>query len=218
MTTSAEALARLKDGNRRFAEGRCVAPDRDAGRRLRTAEAGQHPFAVIVGCADSRVPVEIVLDAGIGDLFVVRLAGQVCGIDAIGSVEYAVGHLGAPLVVVLGHTRCGAVTAAATDAASAGCVAPLVDAIRPAVEKARRDHPDRSGADLIADAVVANVWQTVETLMIRSGVIWERVQSGRVQVHGALYSLETGEIQWLGERPRGGRRGGDPDEIASRGA
>ncbi|MCY3019290.1 MAG: carbonic anhydrase, partial [Planctomycetota bacterium] len=125
-----EALARLKNGNARFADGQPRNPHRNAARRDETVRQGQRPMATVIACSDSRVPVEILLDQGIGDIFAVRVAGNVCNTDEIGSAEYGVDHLGTPLLVVMGHSLCGAVTAVATNAALHGHIAALVEPIK----------------------------------------------------------------------------------------
>ncbi len=195
-----DALRTLREGNARFVTQRPLHPNAGAGRLTETAK-GQHPFAAIVSCADSRVPAELVFDRGIGDLFVVRVAGNVCGATEIGSVEYAVKHLGAPLVVVMGHTQCGAVAAAAEGGAAPGSLPAIVDLIRPAVARARSDHPDLKQEALLASAIRENVWQGVTDLLTKSPILREAVASGKVQVVGALYSIESGRVEWLGPLP-----------------
>ncbi len=197
--TADQALTALREGNTRYQSGQPSHPRADQTRMKETGQGGQHPVATIVSCSDSRVPVEILFDQGIGDVFVVRVAGNVCGVDEIGSAEYAVDHLGTPLVVVLGHAQCGAVTAAATDAPLHGSIRGLVDKIRPAVEKAQKDQPDLHGKDLVRAAIEANVWQSIEDLLKHSAAIRERVRAGKLKVLGAIYDLETGEVRWLGE-------------------
>ena len=111
-----QAMERLREGNARFQSAKSIHPDLGPARLRQTAEEGQHPFATILTCSDSRVPPELVFDQGVGDIFVVRVAGNVCGEDEAGTIEYGADHLKTPLLVVLGHSRCGAVTAVATDA------------------------------------------------------------------------------------------------------
>lgn len=186
------ALNRLKEGNRRFASGKTSSPRRGKDQRNLVAMA-QLPFAIVVGCADSRVPPEIVFDQGLGDLFVVRVAGNVLDDAAIGSIEYAVEHLGVRLIVVLGHDRCGAVDAACKGGNPGGHVGSLVQAIRPAVEAARR----HKGDDLLAAAVKANVQRVVDQLKGSWPVLGPEVREGKVSVAGGIYDLETGVVGFI---------------------
>lgn len=186
------AMERLKDGNRRYAEGKPSSPRRNKEQRTLVAKA-QLPFAIVVSCSDSRVPPEIVFDQGLGDLFVVRVAGQVLDDPSVGSVEYAVEHLGARLIVVLGHERCGAVDAACKGVDPGAHVGSLVAAIRPAVEVARR----RKGDNLLADAVKANVQRVVDQLKGSWPVLGPDVREGRLSVVGGIYDLETGLVEFL---------------------
>ena len=199
--SGAEVFARLKSGNERFVAGAATHPHEDAARRAATAHDGQKPIATVVACSDSREPVEIVLDQGIGDLFVVRVAGNVCDTDEIGSVEYGVGHLGTPAVLVLGHTGCGAVTAAVMGDEVHASVAALIDKIRPSVASAQAAHADLHGEDLVPAAVEANVWRSIEQLLTRSAELRDHVRAGSVRIEGAIYDLETGKVRWLGPHP-----------------
>jgi carbonic anhydrase len=196
-----DSLELLKKGNERFVSGACTHPRGDASRREQTAKEGQKPFATVVGCSDSRSPIELIFDQGIGDIFVVRIAGNVSGTDEIGSVEYGVGHLGTALVVVLGHTRCGAVTAAASGAQVHGSTAALIQRIRPAVETARKKTPAPEGDALVAAAIEANVWRSIEDLLRGSAEIREKVREGKVKIVGALFDLFSGRVTWLGSHP-----------------
>jgi len=199
--TADEALTRLKDGNARYLEGKPQYPRQSRERRALTAGQGQHPFATVLACSDSRVPVELIFDQGLGDLFVVRVAGNVAQVDEMGSIEYAVGHLATPLVVVLGHSQCGEVTAVVENAKVSGHVAALIAAIKPAVAKAKADNSNLSGEALLNAAIQANIWQAVENLLQKSQEIRGRAKAGKVKVVGALYELDTGQVQWLGPHP-----------------
>ena len=199
--TPDEALKKLQDGNARFVAGKPEHPNADAARLAETAEKGQHPFATIITCSDSRCPAERLFDQGFGDIFVIRVAGNVCDTDETGSAEYGTDHLGTPLLVVLGHSLCGAVTAVATGAEVHGNIPPLVENIKPAVAKAQKAHPDLHGKDLVPEAIKANAFQGVEELFTRSPVIRERVTSGKLKVVAALYDLATGKVEWLGAHP-----------------
>jgi carbonic anhydrase len=193
-----EVLARLVEGNHRFVKGELLHP----GRRpedFRPLAEGQSPVAAVVGCADSRVAPELIFDQGIGDLFVVRVAGNVVsggGALVKGSVEYAVAELGVPLVLVLGHSQCGAVKAAiqhldANDALP-GSIGDLVAAIKPAVAEAK----GRAG-DLLDNAIKANVERGVQRLKALEPILAERVQKGKVKVVGAVYDLASGKVSVL---------------------
>ncbi|MBN1345853.1 MAG: carbonic anhydrase [Phycisphaerae bacterium] len=196
-----EAMKLLWEGNARWLAGKSQHPHADAPRRAQTAEKGQHPFATIVSCSDSRVPVEMIFDAGIGDLFVVRVAGNVCGVDEIGSVEYGTDHLGTSLVIVLGHTKCGAVTAVVTKAELHGKIPRLVEPIRPAVVAAQKAHPDLHGEALVPAAIKANVWQGIQDILEGSPTIRQRAKDGKVRIVGAIYDLTEGKVEWLGTHP-----------------
>ncbi len=189
-----EALARLRAGNERFRTGHLVHPDQELAR-LHELETAQHPFAVIVSCSDSRVPPEIVFDEGLGDLFVVREAGHIADAATLGSVEYAVEHLHVRLVVVLGHEHCGAVTAAreviTRDARPEGHIITLVDAIRPAVERAAR-----TPGDPVHRTVAANVDLVVDLIRGSHPILSSHLADGSVKVVGGIYDLHTGAVTW----------------------
>jgi carbonic anhydrase len=207
-----EGLRLLKEGNARYVEGKPQHPRQDRARRALTAAQGQHPLAAVLTCADSRVPAEILFDQGIGDLFVVRVAGNVAANDEIGSLEYAVDVRAVPLVVVLGHTQCGAVGAVLDDNKLPPNIASLLAPIKPAVDKAREANPEAAKDVLLKAAITGNVWQALEDILRLSPIIRERVRDGRAQVAGALYDLDTGQVQWLGRHPDqeklvGGKKG-----------
>ncbi|GAU08332.1 carbonic anhydrase [Desulfoplanes formicivorans] len=201
MFTPEEALTQLKAGNDRFATGHAIHPNQDRQRRLFTTTKGQHPFATVIACSDSRVPVEILFDQGVGDLFVIKVAGNVLDVDEIASVEYGVDHLETPLMLVLGHTHCGAVTAVVQDAPLHGSIPQLVDNIVPAVTKTKHDHPELTGNELVTAAVINNVWQGITDLLMHSPATRARVQAGTLQVQGAVYDIDTGKVEWLGPHP-----------------
>jgi carbonic anhydrase len=196
-----EATRVLKAGNARYVAGKFQHPHQDQVRRAMTAAQGQHPLAAILTCSDSRVPAEIIFDQGIGDLFVVRVAGNVAATDEIGSIEYAVDHLAAPLLVVLGHSQCDAVTAVVDNSKLPPNIVSLVAPIKPAVNKARENNPDASKDVLLKAAITDNVWQAVEDMLRQSPIIREKVKGNQVQVVGALYDLDSGQVQWLGPHP-----------------
>jgi carbonic anhydrase len=195
-------MHRLTSGNERFANGRAIHPHADATRRLETSQQGQHPFAAIVSCSDSRAPLEIVFDQGIGDLFAIRVAGNICATDETGTIEYAVEHLHIRLVVVLGHRDCGAVTAVVNGAIEHGSLPALLGHITPSVEAAKRKHPGLEGPALVSEVIEENVWHGIEDLLTHSESVKERVREGSLQVVGAIYDLQTGVVRWLGTHPR----------------
>jgi carbonic anhydrase len=185
------ALSKLIEGNRRYVEGRTFHPNQDPKRR-EEVRRGQHPFAVILGCSDSRVPPEILFDQGIGDLFVIRVAGNVAGPEVLGSIEYAAEHLAVPLVVVLGHEKCGAVEAAAKEGVAEGHVRALIEAIRPAVETARSLQ-----GDVLQNAMIENVRSTVALIRHEGPVLSRLVTEGGLRVAGACYELESGRVEFM---------------------
>ena len=188
--TPALAWQRLREGNKRFVAGTSSHPNQDASRRSSLVE-NQHPFAVIFGCADSRLAAEIIFDLGLGDAFVVRTAGQVIDDAVLGSLEYSVSELDVPLIVVLGHDSCGAVTATKnaveTGQMPVGFIRSLVERITPSVLTSLRNNQTD-----INDMVVENVKQTSQRLVDSSRVISGAVDSGRTAVIGLAYSLADG--------------------------
>jgi len=199
-----EALQMLKDGNVRFSSGQSVHPRADAARLRLAGSANQadYAYATVLTCSDSRVPVELLFDAGVMDIFVVRVAGNVCGTDEIGSIEYGLAHVHTPVLVVLGHTQCGAVTAV-THAAHGEAhrlernIPPLIENILPAVERAMDRHRDLHGDAIIPYAIEENVWQAIEDLFMKSPATRSMVTGGEAKVVGAIYDVATGKISWL---------------------
>lgn len=196
-----EALTLLREGNERFVSGDTQSPHLSPARLRATAEDGQKPFATLLACSDSRVPVERVFDRGVGDIFTVRVAGNVSDTDEIGSIEYGVDHLHTPLVVVMGHTGCGAVKAVLEGAELHGSMGALVDNIRPAVEWMRKNRPELRGAELAAAAVEANVWQSIDDLLSSSEILRTRIARSDARVVGAVYEIATGRVRLMGEHP-----------------
>jgi carbonic anhydrase len=205
MVSAADALRLLEEGNARFVAGARSEEALVAQAHRSDLVDGQDPFAVIVGCSDSRVPVELVFDRGLGDLFVIRVAGNVVAPSQIGSVEFAVDRFGTSLVVVLGHTHCGAVTATVEQlerpaADQSANLRAIVDRIRPAVEPLL---PGEGRADrdaLVRDAVQANVRLAAEQLRHGSQLIEDGIAAGSLSVVGAEYALGTGRVTFL-DRP-----------------
>jgi carbonic anhydrase len=193
------SLMLLKEGNARYAAGKSQHPHLDAERRTSTAIQGQEPFATILACSDSRDPVELIFDRGVGDLFVVRVAGNVAGLSELASVEYGVGHLNTPLLIVMGHTQCGAVTAVVKGAEFHGHLQALAEKIKPAAVKATGDTRDLEKS--VPKAIQANVWQTIEDIIQQSSIVRKTVSAGRAHLFGAVYNLEQGNVTWLGAHP-----------------
>jgi carbonic anhydrase len=195
MLTADQALQMLMEGNKRYVAAKLLRPNQSAQRRGEVAK-DQNPFAAILGCSDSRVPAEVIFDQGLGDLFVIRLAGNVADNLALGSIEYAVEYLSVPLVMVLGHSRCGAINAtvqvAEKGVPAPGHIANLVEAIWPAVNQVR----GRPG-DLVDNAITANVALVVERLKSMPPMLSEFVQSGKLSIVGARYDLDTGVVERL---------------------
>lgn len=182
-----QALQKLVEGNQRFVQHHPEYPDQTEARLHEVAQA-QYPFATILSCADSRVPAEIVFDQGIGDIFDVRIAGNIATPEALGSIEYAVALLGTPLLMVLGHERCGAVTAAVKNEPLPGEIGSFVKAILPAVDRTKG-----KPGDAVDNAVIANVHYQIEQLK-RSSLLAERLQSGQLKIVGGRYDLDTGTV------------------------
>jgi carbonic anhydrase len=197
--TAAQALERLKEGNRRFVADQPAQPDISSRRRMEIAK-GQAPFAAILACADSRVGPEQLFGAGLGELFVVRTAGNYADAAGTGSLAFSIEELGVPLIVVLGHERCGAVKAAVAvvkdNAVLPGAIGVMVDPIVPAVVTAKNGLA--AGADLVDASVRANVKRVADRLRGDSDpAIAESIKSGKLMVVGAYYDLDTGTVQFL---------------------
>lgn len=189
-----QALERLRRGNERFVGGRALHPQQSRERREEVAH-GQQPFAVILACSDSRVAPEIVFDQGLGDLFVIRTAGNVVDDVALGSIEYAVHLLQVPLLLVLGHQRCGAVTAAVEGGGAdlPGQIGTLLRLVEPAVRATSGGTP----GEHIANAVAANARLVAQGLVARSALIRQAHEERGLKVVAAVYSLDTGEVRFL---------------------
>ena len=194
----------LKEGNNRFVDGKSMHLHADAARLAQAGSEnqGDHAYATVITCSDSRVPVELIFDAGIMDIFVIRVAGNVCDVDEGGSIEYGLAHVNTPVLVVLGHTQCGAVTAVTQDIQGRGHplelnIPPLVDNIEPAVKRAMSKQPEVKGDGIIPYAIEENIWQSIEDLFMNSPATRDLVKSGKVKVVGALYDVGTGKIAWL---------------------
>lgn len=191
--TAATVLAALKTGNQRHVSAHYSHPHETATYR-QGLSAGQHPQASVLTCADSRVAPEIIFDQGLGDLFDVRVAGNVAGNDEIASLEYAAKHLHTPLIVVMGHQKCGAVSAAVEGGEAEGHLSALITPISSAVAKAKHLQ-----GDLVENSVRINVENVVEELRTSKPVLSELVSQGKLTIVGAVYSLDTGKVTWLSD-------------------
>ena len=197
ITTPDEALAALKAGNARFLSGEVI--NQDYLRQIEKTAGGQAPYASIISCLDSRVPPEIVFDQGIGDIFVGRVAGNIEDMNLLGSLEFAKEVKQTKLLVVMGHTSCGAVGGAGGDV-KLGSLTHLLHEIQPAINLARQEHPeienicDAAHIDLVAEA---NVRKTIEDIRNRSRVISDREDSGQLKVVGAMYDVSNGKVTFL---------------------
>jgi len=189
--TADAALAVLKAGNEHHVAKHYEHPHETAERQAELA-SGQQPHASVLACADSRVPPEIVFDQGLGDLFVIRVAGNVAGDDELASLEYAAEHLSVPLIVVLGHQKCGGVTAAVQGGEAPGHLPALMKLLQPAVEKTKG-----TAGDAVANAVRANVEIVVGQLRASKPLLAGLVSAGKMKVVGGVYSLDTGRVDWL---------------------
>lgn len=201
-----KVIKMLKEGNQRFSSDKSTYPHLNSERLALagTKDQGNYAYATVITCSDSRVPVELIFDAGIMDIFVIRVAGNVCDTDEIGSIEYGLAHVNTPVLVILGHTQCGAVTAVTHHVHGKGHklernIPPLVDNIIPAVKNAMKKHENIHDDQIIPYAIEENVWQGVEDLFMKSPVTRKLVKEGKTKVVGALYDVATGKIKWLPE-------------------
>ena len=189
------AMQKLIDGNIRYVLGKSEKPRQNSERRKDVAQS-QHPFAIIVTCSDSRVPPEILFDQGIGDLFIIRTAGNVIDDAALGSIEYAAEHLGVQLVAVVGHERCGAVDATVKGGEAPGHIANLVKYIEPAVKKAK----EKKGGDILDNSIHENVLMTVEKLKESKPLLKELCEKGKLKAVGAYYDLDSGTVEFIEDK------------------
>lgn len=192
-TTPQKALERLQEGNERFLKGE--SKPRDLKKEISGTASGQNPYAFILGCVDSRVPAETIFDEGIGDLFIGRVAGNVINEDMLGSMEFATAVAGTPLIVVMGHSSCGAVKGACNDV-ELGNLTPLLYKIRPSIDKvaAETDKNDPAFSDLVSRE---NVRKAIERIREESPTIAEREEKGSVGIAGAFYDVSNGQVEWI---------------------
>jgi carbonic anhydrase len=204
--SAGEAVDRLREGNGRFVSGLWSLDTRSSQTRRHALAAGQEPFAIILGCSDSRVPAEIVFDQGLGDLFVIRVAGNIVASSQVGSVEFATARFGTPLVVVLGHSQCGAVLATLeelqqpTDNQSRN-LRSIVDRVRPSVETLLATDLRHDPDALVRQAVRANIRASANHLRHGSSLLEDLIQRETLLVVGAEYSLETGIVDFFDSPP-----------------
>lgn len=196
-----EAIKMLKEGNERFVEQKRANPNSDKVRILEVSK-GQKPFVTINGCSDSRVPPELVFDQGLGDIFVVRTAGNVSATDQIGTIEYGTEHLGTRLVVVLGHTKCGAVTAVAKGEHVHGNIPALVSSIVPPVKKVQEAHSSQPVDSWLNEAIKENAYASIANILKKSDTVRELVMNGKVKIVVAIYDVDSGKVEFLGEHPQ----------------
>ncbi|MGL4943215.1 MAG: carbonic anhydrase [Thermoguttaceae bacterium] len=199
-----DALQKLQEGNARFVTGRREHPHEFLTRAYETAQTGQKPVAVILSCSDSRVPLEIIFDQGLGDIFAIRVAGNVCRPSELGSIEFAVTTTGTRLCVILGHTKCGAVTAACRHETHNDNIDVILDAIEPAVRRTAAHHHEHQhnsetpdDTEFINDCCVENVFVQMESLFRQSHVVRDAVRAGELLVVGAIYDIEIGLVTFL---------------------
>ena len=202
MVSAMEALGRLRDGNQRFVSNQAVGDPSSVATRRAELVDGQAPFAIILGCSDSRVPAELVFDQGFGDLFVIRVAGNIVAPSQVGSVEFAASRFGTRLVVVMGHTQCGAVLATLDElqgrgAAESRNLRSIVDRVRPSVESVIAGARFSDADALVHAAVRANVRTSVDHLRHGSDLLEELILKDGLRVVGAEYSLETGIVEFF---------------------
>lgn len=202
MISAEKALQRLKDGNQRFVSGERSDDAIFDRSRLASLANGQQPFAIIIGCSDSRVPLEIVFDQGIGDLFVIRVAGNIVRSSQIGSVEFAAARFSTKLVVVMGHSQCGAITATIEELQrptenQSPNLRTIVEEVRPAVEKLLTAPGIQGPDELIQKAVRENVKLSVEGLRDGSDILRSLIKNNELTIVGAEYSLETGVVDFF---------------------
>ena len=188
-------IARLKAGNERFVSDPATPPSADVEKRKALVK-GQTPFAMVLSCADSRVPPEMIFNVGLGELFIIRTAGQVTDKAVLASIEYGAEHLNVPLLVVMGHDSCGAVKAAIETKAGAPSLGPNLDALIGAIKPAFERMSTPADLDHLRDAVLANIEEVVNDILAGSAVVKHLVGNGTLQMVGAFYELDTGRVRF----------------------
>lgn len=186
-----ESLQKLREGNTRFVEMRLIHPDQTIEKRMELIK-GQHPFVIIITCSDSRVAPEIIFDQGLGDIFEIRNAGNVLDDHVIGSIEYAVAHLGTPVILVLGHEDCGAIKAAIAHNKESKHIKSLVKSIEPAVKQA-----EKQTGDMVENTVKNNVVNVVNELRESKPILKKYYGEGKVEIIGGYYHLDSGKVDYI---------------------
>ncbi len=202
MISAVDALQRLRDGNRRFVSDEVSAEIQASREHHPGAAQAQSPFAIILACSDSRVPTELIFDLGIGDLFVIRVAGNIVATSQIGSIEFAAKQFGTRLVVVLGHSNCGAIIATLQELAlkeshRSPNLRAIVDCVRPALEPVLSEDSDMDDEAVISSCVRANVFASIERLQTGSLILEQLIDAGNLHIVGAEYSIETGIVEFF---------------------
>ena len=185
-----KAIEMLKDGNKRFLEKKEL--ERDLHLQVKDTSGGQFPYAVVLSCIDSRVPVELVFDQGVGDIFSARVAGNIINEDILGSIEYACGVAGSKAILVLGHTKCGAVTAACKDV-ELGNITALLSKVKPAIANIKQ----RDGEVEVEEVTKANVHQSIKEIREKSSMLADLETEGKIKIVGAVYHVEDGRVSYL---------------------
>lgn len=188
--TPEKALQVLKEGNERFVNS--LKKQRNYLDLVNETSSGQFPFAVVLSCIDSRVPVEVVFDQGIGDMFSARVAGNIVNEDILGSIEYGCAVAGSKVVVVLGHTKCGAVTSAC-EGVEMGNITELLSKVKPAIETVKKEHSNVE----VEDVTIANVHHSIEEIKTKSEILRNLEAEGKIQIKGAVYNVEDGVVTFL---------------------
>ena len=199
--TAAQALKEIQEGNVRFVSGKTKRPNASLDRVKLTGSQGQHPHTAIITCADSRVPPEILFDQGIGDVFTVRVAGNVSNNDEVASIEYAVEHLGASLCVVMGHSSCGAVKAIVDGGDYPADLVKLTADIQTAKKNTQQANPNLKGDALLNATIRTNVLLSLEHLIRNGAATRAALKAGKIMAVAAVYDVATGKVEWLGPHP-----------------
>ena len=196
-----QVLQILQEGNARFVAGQRKHLHEFLTRVQETAESGQRPIATFLSCSDSRVPLEIIFDQSIGDIFSIRVAGNICQDSQLGSIEFGVKYLKTPLCVVLGHTKCGAIVAACTGQELEKNIQSLILSIGPALQRAKA-LTGKAGNEIIEICCVENIFVQIETILKKSSILREASRQGDLLIVGAVYDIETGQVTFLGPHPQ----------------
>jgi len=185
-----KAIEMLKEGNNRFLNKSRM--QRDLNEQVHGTSGGQYPYAVVLSCIDSRVPVELTFDQGIGDVFSARVAGNIVNEDVLGSIEYACGVAGSKAILVLGHTKCGAVTSACKGV-ELGNITALLSKIKPAIHQVQ----ERTGNTEVEEVTIANVYQSIKEIREKSSILSDLENEGKIKIAGAVYHVEDGRVTFL---------------------